>query len=144
MAFADLEAFEARHGDVPDDQEEIVETLLGDASALILSEVGGSDQAWVVDAESDNPPDAPAAVVAVTIAAAYRAWRNPDALAASGLGAASSEYGGRRDADALFLTERECKVVRRAAKRSSFRTSTLVSPYSGDDDEIDLDFDLGS
>jgi hypothetical protein len=131
MAYATTADFEKRHGDLDSDQETVVEALLDDASGLIASEVEGSEQEWV------TAGSAPAAVVAVTVAVAYRAWSNPDGLARAGV--ADVSVGWRATAaEAMFITPSESKRVRRAAKSSSYRSATMVTPYSGDEeDELD-------
>lgn len=121
-----LADFEARHGVVDDGQATVVEALLDDASALILSEVDGSVALWVTSAAEP----APRAVVSVCVEVVYRAWRNPDALAENRVDDVSVTYRPAGGTDALYLTDRELRVVRRASKRSSFVAVTLESPYS--------------
>lgn len=134
-ALATLEQFDARHA-IDVGQEDLVAALLDDASALIRDEAGDSSSVpWVLD---EDGAAIPPAITAICIACAYRAWRNPDALSRSSLGAAAYDFKGD-DPDALFLTDRECRVIRRSAKAGTFRSQTLVSPYSGDDEESLLD-----
>lgn len=123
---ATIADFEARHGPVELAQGSIVSTLLSDASGLILDEVPDSVAGWVLG--TDLPP---AAIVRVCVEVAYRAWRNPDALSTVVLGSLTRSYRAS-DPDAFWLTDQERRTVRRSAKRSTMRSVTLVSPYSGD------------
>lgn len=133
MALATVEQFEERHGPADD----FVEPLLEDASALILDEVSGSEETWVTDEEEAVP----AKVVAVCVAVAFRAWRNPEALSQEALGAHSMAWRQTAE-EALYLTDRERRTVRRAAGRGSFTAQTMESPYSGDvEDSLDFDSD---
>lgn len=135
MTFATVEDFEARHGEVEEAQAEIVETLLGDASDLIVAEVEGSEAEWATDEEVDPPQT----VTAVCVRVAYRAWSNPDALARSEIDDIAAWYRAMGP-DALFLTDLERRALRRiAGLGGSFRATTLVSPYSGDE-VSDLEF----
>lgn len=127
MAYATYEEFAARHGANPNDQDTI-EAILDDATALIASEVDGSEETWV-----DESSTAPDAVKAVTITVAYRAYSNPDALAQREVGDVRAWWRGE-EIDALYLTSRDKRTVRKAAARSSFQSTPLVSPFSGDDE----------
>lgn len=129
MALATVEEFAARH-ELDDADEELVEALLADASAVVLAEVAGSSAEWVTRAGEDEPPRPPKVVVSVTIEVAYRAFSNPDALAQARV--ADIAHSWRAEiADALYLTKEEKRRLRRAAGRSSFRSMTMVTPYSG-------------
>lgn len=134
---AALPDFEARHGDVPELEQDKVGTLLADATELILDTAEGSDADWVLGEEGAAVP---AKVVAVCVAVAYRAWTNPNALARQALGQASYVFRGDVP-DAIYLTDREARIIRKASARSTFRAVTLESPYSGptlDDNELPL------
>lgn len=111
MALATIEDFEVRHGATGDDEAR-VSALLDDASALILGVVDGSIQPWVVGGEG---AEVPAAVVAVCIQVAYRAWRNPDGVAREEIGAMVATYRGDDQPDVLRLTRAERSTLRRAA-----------------------------
>jgi hypothetical protein len=136
-AFATLDEFEARKGDVEADQEEIVSTLLVDATALIKAEAEGSTAEWVVGSDP-----APVLIKSICIEAAYRAWANPDALSQSSIADSSISYTRDGIPDALFLTAAEKRAVHRAAGSSAALSVTLVSPYSGDVED-DLELNLG-
>lgn len=136
-SLAKIEDFEARFGPVADADKEIIETLLDDASALILSAVEGSEAEWVTDEKAEVPRQ----VVFVCVSMANRSWQRGEGIASERLG----EYGitYRRDSPyELWLTKDERRVIRKAAELSSAQEITLVSPYSGDDEESEMDFDL--
>lgn len=133
MALATLSDYETRKGDVPDSQESIVEALLDDASALILDNAGSGAEWLEADAEEEDH-GIPRSITAVCVAVAHRAFTNPTAVASKALGSASYTYKGD-EPDALYLTDREIRTIHNASSRSSFRSITLVTPYSGDDEE---------
>ena len=138
MALATIENFESRHGDVPADQQDIVEHLLEDASSLILDQVAGSSEPWALE---EDDAVSPGSVVSVCVASAYRAWINPGGLERQTLGAASYTFKGDQP-DVIFLTDREVLQVQNAAKKSRFRSVGLVTPFSGDSDESMSDIEL--
>ena len=135
-SFADIEAFKARHGDVHEGEHALVETLLVDASALIRDQLAGANRDWI---PADAEIEVPRAVETVTVAVAYRAWTNPDAVSREGLADVAVSYstGGP---DAIYLTKRERRTVRRAAGLGSFASLTLTSPFSGPREPSALDF----
>lgn len=136
MAFATVEEVATRAGEqFTEDETQTVELLLDAATELIRNEVEGSDQPWV----TNDAAEVPAAVRNVCIEVTYRAWSNPDALARAEVGDVSAYYRPGAAPDALWLTDRERRIVQRAAKRSAFRAVTLESPYSGPADEDPLD-----
>lgn len=127
---ATADEFATRHGTLTNDEQLTVEALLEDASALIFDEAEGSEEDWVTDPATNDPPHP---VKQVCIAAAYRAWSNEDALNQMTSTDMSVTYGGRRKPpDALYLSNREKVRVHRAAGVTGPATVTLVSPYSGD------------
>lgn len=125
---ANITDFEARHGELSGDDKAIVEALLTDAASLIETELSGSEAVWLTE-DSD---DVPAAVKAVCVQIAYRAWANPDSVAREELGQVAQTFRGTDQADALWLTKNEAKMVRRAAGFSSVRSVQVETPYSGD------------
>lgn len=137
MALADRSDFEVRHGPLASDEEERVDALLEDAEALAELELGVFPEGWV-----GEDPKVPAAVKAVCIQVAYRAWENPDAVAREQLGEVARTYRGTDQADALWLTKNEAKLIRKAAGKSSLTSIPVETPYSGDpDNELSpLDF----
>lgn len=140
MALATKDDFEVRHGPLLESEEDRVEALLEDATALIEAELAGAAVDWLGEEPDADPP---AAVKAVCIQVAYRVWSNPDSVAREELGEVARTYRGTDQADALWLTHNEARLVRKAAGASSTLQSIPVeSPYSGDpDNEVSpLDF----
>lgn len=99
--------------------------VLDDASALIRGEAGTD---WVDDAE--QLADVPAIVASITIAVAYRAFRNPDGVAQTSLGDASVSYDRGDGQAAVYLTRDERRSVRRAAGTSAVGAIELTSPWA--------------
>lgn len=100
------------------------EAVLNDASALIRMKAGVD---WVNEA-GDALEDVPALVEAIAIAAAHRAFRNPDGLAQSSVGDISVSYA--RDGEAaVYLTADERRAVRKAAGRSAVGHLVLATPW---------------
>ncbi len=121
---ATIEDFELRHGPLAETEGPQVTALLGDASALVEAELSDLPEGW--------PDDAPAIVKAVCVQVAYRAWSNPDGIAREELGEVSRAYRAGGDADALWLTENEKRLVRRAAGQSRVTSLPLETAYGGD------------
>ncbi len=99
--------------------------ILDDASALVRSEAG---REWVDD--EVVLLDVPAVVESVTLAAAYRAFRNPDGVAQTSLGDASIHYDRGDGQAAVYLTRDERKAIRRAAGTSAVGAIELTSPWA--------------
>jgi hypothetical protein len=127
MALATKEDFAARHGALASGEEALVTALLEDASALIALEVPPA--AWLAE---DFEGDVPAGAKAICIQVAYRAWENPDGIAREQLGAMARTYRGTDQADALWLTKSEARLLRKAAGISSVQSVPVETPYSGD------------
>lgn len=122
MALVSVTEFEARLGRSLSGAEMArAEAVLDDASAIVLSE---GDSTW-------TDATVPGAVAAVLLTAARRAFDNPDGAGQKSTGDVSVSYRQ------VGLARAELKIIRRAAGRSSIST-TLVSPYSGDDISPDL------
>jgi hypothetical protein len=133
MALATKADFEVRHGPLLDGEEARVEALLEDATALIEAELSGVEVSWLGETSAEDPP---AAVKAVCIQVAYRVWSNPDSVAREELGEVARTYRGTDQADALWLTVNEARLVRKVAgSGSTFQSITVETPYSGDPDE---------
>jgi len=98
--------------------------ILDDASALVRSEAGRD---WVDD--EGALADVPAVVESVTLAVAYRAFRNPDGVSQTSLGDASISYDRGDGQAAVYLTRDERRSVRRAAGTSAIGTVELASPW---------------
>jgi hypothetical protein len=121
-AFATLEAFAARlPGGVSDDDETRARAALDDASTLIRAEAGKD---WVTDDEpavlADDLPDI---VVTVCIAAARRAFTNPDGIRSESLLSHSVTLADS-SAD-VYLTTAERRMIATAAGRTGGGISTL-------------------
>ena len=98
---------------------------LDDASALIRAEAA---QDWVDD-EGDLAA-VPAIVESVALAAAYRAFRNPDGVSQTSLGDASVSYDRGTAQAAVYLTRDERRAVRRAAGTTAVGAIELASPWA--------------
>ncbi|MFA5517428.1 MAG: hypothetical protein WDA20_14210 [Desulfuromonadales bacterium] len=99
--------------------------ILDDASALVRSEAGRD---WVDDEGALT--DVPAVVESVTLAVAYRAFRNPEGLAQASLGDASVSYDRGDGHAAVYLTRDERKAIRRSAGTSAVGAIELASPWA--------------
>lgn len=124
-ALASLSALEARLGvTLAGADVERASAALDDASALIRAE-GGTE--WVDDEGALT--DVPSLVEQVTLAVAYRAFRNPDAFTQTSLGDASVAYD-RSGQSAVYLTRDERRAVRRAAGTTAVGAIELASPWA--------------
>jgi|GEM_PF-5775836 len=138
MELATTKDFEVRHGPLAEDQQQRVQALLEDASGMIGLELIGAEAKWL---EEGSEEDVPAAVKAVCIQVAYRAWSNPDGVAREELGAAARTYRGTDQADVLWLTKNEARMLRKVASVSSVTSVQVETSYSGDPAETSpLDF----
>ena len=123
-ALVSLEEFAARLGGIAAADEERAQAALDDASALIRVEAGTED--WVDDEGAlETVPDV---VVAVCVAVAGRAFRNPDGLRSEQIGTYSVTYGDATTA--VYLTAAERRIVRRAAGMMSLGSIELESGYA--------------
>jgi hypothetical protein len=136
MALATKDDFELRHGPLLENEEERVEALLADATGLIEVELADAEAEWL---EDDFKGEVPAAVTAVCVQVAYRVWSNPDSVAREELGEVARTYRGTDQADALWLTRNEARLLRKVAGGGSTLQSIAVeTPYSGDPAEPHL------
>ena len=118
MALLELTDFEARYGSVPAEDQDKVEAILEDASALILA-VAKTD--W--DEET-----VPASVIPVVVSVARRLYENPDGYSMEMVG----EYQWQRPqaAAATFMTDEEMEIIRRATgSKSGFNAIALEHPF---------------
>lgn len=108
-----LSELEVRIG--PQDEAARAEAVLVDASNLVRDEAGKS---WVDDA--DVVTGVPDMIVTLVLKVAKRAIDNPDGLT----GETYPEYAWRKDGaeDGVYLTDKECKIVRRLAGRTGLWT----------------------
>ncbi|MGE0133756.1 MAG: hypothetical protein AB7L91_06315 [Dehalococcoidia bacterium] len=136
---AELEALSERLGVVlVDDHDEPTSpdgvralAALRDASALVRQEAG---EDYVDDHEEIDWGNLSTGAVdvlqSVTIAAAYRAYRNPDGATQASVGDSSVSYSRQGVEGAVFLTEAEKRTVRRAVGKSTAGTVELVWPWA--------------
>lgn len=82
------------------------QALLDDASALIR-------------AECEIPDPTPDVIVAICLAVAYRAYKNPDATSQASVGDVSVSYSGTGSGTAVYLTRIERTAIRKASGVSS-------------------------
>jgi hypothetical protein len=124
-------------GYTPSDSErDRAEHLLDEASELIRDVAG---QTWTDD---DGALDGvPRRVGLICVAAAYRAFTNPEGLTQRSIGDSSKSYdrNGVDGGEDVYLTPAEEKTIRGAAGMSSLTVVTLVSPYSADAGLVDDD-----
>ena len=106
-------------------EAERASAVLDDASALIRSEASHD---WVDD--QGALLDVPAVVESVTLAVAYRAFRNPDGVSQTSLGDASVSYDRASAQAAIYLTRDERRAIRRAAGTTAIGAIELASPWS--------------
>lgn len=137
---ADLAALSERLGLVlVDDHDEPTSpdgvramAALSDASALVRQEAGQD----YIDADHDEldfgdlSQRAIDVLQSVTIAVAYRAYRNPDGTTQTSVGDVSVSYSRQGVEGALFLTEAEKRLIRRAVGKSSAGAAGLQSPWA--------------
>ncbi|GAB1641765.1 hypothetical protein [Krasilnikovia sp. MM14-A1259] len=125
---ATVEAMQVRLGGPPLTGADLARATatLDDVSALVRLEAGVT---WV--AADGVTITAPAAVVAVVIAAALRGYRNPDGFSGETIGPYSYQYA--QGATSSYLTPAEARVIRLAATGSTGRPSVYTvrtpSPY---------------
>lgn len=114
---ASLEQFDARiPGGVSEEDEARAGAVLEDASTLVRDAAG---RTWV-DADTGELETVPDAVVAVTIAAARRAFVNPDMVSSESIQDYSATFASA--SSDIYLTKAERATVRRAAGRSGLWT----------------------
>lgn len=133
MTLATAEDFQARHGLLGEDDLERVEALLEDATNFIRGEAAGSSAAWVADDAADDV-SVPPIVKTICVQVAYRAWRNPDAVAREEIGEIARTYRGGHESDALWLTKNEMRMIRKAANQATVRSIPVETPYAGPTD----------
>lgn len=133
---ASFERLVSKLGYTPVDGERTrAEGLLVEASGLIRDV---AEKTWT-DETSGALVDVPIRVANICVAAAFRAFGNPEALTQRAIGDSSKSFdrAGREGGEDVYLTDAEEAAIRKAAAASSFIAVTLVSPYNGtylDDD----------
>lgn len=130
---ASFELLARKLGAEPDDFDDAErargEYLLDEASELIRDVAG---KTW--SDEDDVPAAVPRRVARICIAAAARAFDNPEGLTQRVIGDSSKGYdrSGREGGEVVYLTDAEKADIVKAAGGSGFVAITLTSPYSGD------------
>lgn len=102
------------------------QAALEDASSLVRNEAGKS---WTDEAHAVLDANIPDIVVSITLAAASRAFQNPQGATQSSMGDVSVSFSREGSAGAVFLTKAEQRAIRKAAGRNAFGSIALVSPY---------------
>jgi hypothetical protein len=126
---ADFEKLVKKLGYRPEDAErDRAEHLLDESSELIRDVAG---KTWA--AANGALEDVPRRVALICVAAAYRAFVNPEGLSQRSIGDSSKSYdrSGREGGEDVYLTSAEEDDIRKAAGGSSMVVVTLVSPYAG-------------
>ncbi len=125
---ASFEQFAARiPGGVDLDDYARAEAVLQDASALVRLEAGLT---WV-NVANQLAADLPDVAVAVTVAAARRAFVNPDMLASESIQDYSSTFSST--SPDIYLTKAERKALRRVTGRSGLWTLATTRVDTGAD-----------
>lgn len=129
---ATLDDLEVRAGQQDDAAR--AEAVLADASALIRGEAG---KTWVDSLNVPNPPDQ---IVTLVLKVAKRALDNPEGLTSE----TYPEYAWRKDGaeDGVYLTDKECKIVRRCAGKSGLWTQATTK-LDRESDTIFVDDQFG-
>lgn len=112
---------------------------LDDASALIRGE---AKMVWV-DEYGELVDDVPDIIVAITIAVASRAYKNPDGYSQATLGDASVSFSREGNAGLLYLTKSEKQAIRRASGQSGISSQPLekeyeLAPMSGNTEWVEV------
>lgn len=126
---AGFDRFVKKLGYTPSEEErDRAESLLGEASELIRDVAG---KTWA-DATTKALDPVPSRIANICVAAAFRAFGNPEGLSQRSLGDSSKSYDrtGREGGEDVYLTEAEEKSIRKAASASSMISVTLVTPYN--------------
>lgn len=136
-ALVSLDDFALRVGGLGAADEDRAQACLDDASALVRAEAGGED--WVDD--DGALEDVPGVIVAVCVAAAVRAFRNPEGVRSEQIGSYSVAYADT--STAVFLTEGERRIIRRAAGLSGIGNVQLEGEWSVGMDAVWVPVDRG-
>lgn len=123
-ALVSLDDFALRLGGIAAADEDRAQAALTDASALIRAEAGDED--WVDD--DGGLEEVPDVVVAVCVAVAIRAFRNPDGVRQEQIGNYSVAYADT--STAVFLTEGERRVIRRAVGLTGLNSIALQGEWT--------------
>lgn len=94
-------------GGIATEDEPRAEAALADASALVRDEAG---KTWMTDGELDA--DIPDRIVSITLAAAKRAYVNPDGVRSESIDGYSTDYSTA--SPDVYLTSAEKRAIKRA------------------------------
>lgn len=128
-ALVSLADFALRVGGISAADEDRAQAALDDASALVRAEAGEN---WV-DAE-DALEDVPDLIVTIVVAVAIRAFRNPEGVRSETIGNYSVAYAD--SSTAVFLTEGERRLIRRAGGRTGIGSIRLEGEWTLNPDAV--------
>jgi hypothetical protein len=123
-ALVSLDDFALRLGGIDAADEDRAQAVLDDASALVRADACGED--WVDD--DDELEEVPDVIVAIVVAVAVRAYRNPDGVRSESIGTYSVAYAD--SSTAVFLTEGERRLIRRAAGCTGIGSISLEGEWT--------------
>lgn len=128
---ASVDDLSRKLGYFPEESElDRAEHLLNEASELIRDK---AEKTWV-NASTGALESVPRRVRLICVAAAFRAFTNPEGLSQKSIGDSSKSYDRteREGGEDVYLTEDETDTVRKAAGLSSLVSVTMTSTYSAD------------
>lgn len=123
-ALVSLDDFALRLGGIAAVDEDRAQAALNDASALIRAEAGTED--WVDD--DGGLEEVPDVIVAVCVAVAVRAFRNPDGVRQETIGNYSVAYADT--STAVYLTPGERRTIRRAVGLTGLSSISLEGEWT--------------
>lgn len=123
-ALVSLDDFALRLGGIAAADEDRAQAALNDASALIRAEAGTED--WVDD--DGGLEEVPDVIVAVCVAVAVRAFRNPDGVRQETIGNYSVAYADT--STAVFLSTGERRTIRRAVGLTGLSSISLEGEWT--------------
>lgn len=111
------------------------EAVLIDASNLVRAEAGNN---WV---DANGVPNPPPVIETIVLRVAQRAMDNPEGLSS----ATMPEYAWRKEGveDGVYLSDKECRIVRRTAGKSGLWTQPLTRD-GNDSDTVWVDDSFGA
>lgn len=111
-----------------DSERERAESLLCEASELIRDVAG---KTWT-NTTTGALEGVPVRIANICVAAAFRAFGNPEGLSQRSIGDSSKSYDrtGREGGEDVYLTDAEEASIRRADETGGMVNVTLVTPYN--------------
>lgn len=103
--YTDLETRLGIVGELSAAEQDRADALLALASELVMSQSGGREEI-----------DAPIEALLITVEVVVRVWVNPSSAQSESMGSSSVSFG---EGTGLFLTEKECKDIRKAFRGGS-------------------------